>query len=38
MKVHLTFYVLLLEPYISRAGEDPADRPMAIEIESDGKE
>jgi transposase InsO family protein len=38
MKVHPTFHVSLLEPYISRPGEDPAQRPSAVEIESDEDE
>jgi hypothetical protein len=38
MKVHSTFYVSLLESYISRADEDLVDRSITIKIESDDKE
>lgn len=38
MKVHPTFHVSLLEPYQCRPGEDPADRPQAVEEEIDGEE
>jgi transposase InsO family protein len=38
IKVHPTFHVSLLEPYVCRPGEDPSSHPPAIEVEDDEEE